>query len=107
MRRSAKFAAIASLAALPLMGSMVAPAVAQIGAPPPPQAEVVPRPPVARPGAYWVWQPGYWRWAPRQGRYVWAQGHYVHPPYAQAVWVPGNWVLVRGRWVWREGRWRR
>lgn len=106
MRRSAKLAAIASLAALPLVGTMVTPASAQYGAPPTPQYEAVPPPPrVAPGGAAWVWQPGYWRWNGR--RYIWAQGHYVHAPYRQAVWVPGNWVLVRGRWVWRQGHWRR
>ena len=109
MRRSAKLAAIASLAALPLTGAMVAPANAQYGAPPVPQVEAVPPPPVAvpnaYPGAYWVWQPGYWRWNGR--RYIWFPGRYVASPYARAVWEPGNWVLVRGRWVWREGHWRR
>ncbi|HEY1504353.1 MAG TPA: hypothetical protein VGF92_08635 [Stellaceae bacterium] len=107
MRRSAKLAVIASLAALPFIGGMAAPTSAQTGAPPALQAEPMPPPPAAAPGAYWVWQPGYWRWAPRQGRYVWAPGRYVHAPYAQAVWEPGNWVLIRGRWVWRAGHWRR
>jgi len=106
MRRSTKLAAIVSLAALPLVGGMIAPASAQVGAPPALQFEAVPPPPMVAPGAAaWVWQPGYWRWNGR--RYVWARGRYVHAPYRQAVWVPGNWVLVRGRWVWREGHWRR
>jgi len=105
MRRSAKLVAIASLAALPLLVGMTASAIAQVGAPPPPQAEAVPPPPSAGPGAYWVWQPGYWRG--NGHRYVWFAGRYVHAPYARAVWVPGNWVLVRGRWVWRTGHWRR
>lgn len=106
MNRTIKCIALTAAAILPLLGD-VAPALAQAMAPPPPQAEAVPPPPVAGPGAYWVWQPGYWRWAPRQGRYVWFQGRYVHAPYAQAMWVPGEWVVVRGRWVWHGGHWRR
>ena len=106
MRRSAKLFAIASLAALPFIGFVTAPAIAQMAAPPPPQVEAVPPPPMVAPGRQaWVWQPGYWRWNGR--RYVWSQGHYVRAPYRQAVWVPGNWVLVRGRWVWHQGHWRR
>jgi hypothetical protein len=97
----AKTLAIAVLASLPLLASIV-PAHAQMVAPPPPQAEAVPPPPG---GPYVVWQPGRWRWNGVQ--YVWIPGHYARPPYARAVWVPGRWVLVRGRWIWRDGHWRR
>ncbi len=106
MRRSAILLAVVSLAALPLLGS-VTPVHAQMVAPPPPRAEAMPPPPGARPGVYWVWQPGYWRWEPRRRQYVWFAGRYVHAPRARAAWVPGEWVLVRGRWVWHNGHWRR
>ena len=42
-----------------------------IGAPPPPQVEVVPGP---RRGYLWV--PGYWDW--RGGRHYWVRGNWVH-----------------------------
>jgi hypothetical protein len=105
MIRTIKYIALTAAAILPLLGD-VGPALAQAAPPPPPQAEAVPPPPVVAPGApYWVWQPGYWRWNGR--RYAWFQGRYVHAPYAQAMWVPGEWVVVRGRWVWHGGHWRR
>ena len=91
---------------LPLLGS--APSLAQTAPPPPLQAEVVPAPPPPPRGAHvrpWVWQAGYWRWNGRA--YRWVPGHYVRGPRVGAVWVPGQWVVVRGRYVWHAGHWRR
>lgn len=104
MPRSWKQIACAVAAIFPLFGETT-PALAQAMAPPPPQAEVVPAPPVAGPGAYWAWRPGFWRWNGR--RYIWVPGHYARAPRAAAVWAPGAWVFVGGRYVWHPGHWRR
>jgi len=105
MQRSWFISAFGAAIAALLMVGVIEPALSQNFAPPAPQVEVVPAPPVARPNVYWVWQPGYWRWNGR--RYHWIPGHYVRAPRAAAVWLPGQWVFVGGRYVWRPGHWQR
>jgi hypothetical protein len=104
LARTVKHWACLAVALLPLMSAV--PAIAQTMAPPPPQAEMAPPPP-PHGGGYWVWQAGYWRWSANRNTYVWRPGHYVRAPYAQAVWIPGQWVFVNGRYVWHDGHWRR
>ena len=104
MPHSFKSIVLTAVALLPLLGSAGL-ALAQSMAPPPPQAEIIPAPPHAGPGAYWAWRPGFWRWNGRA--YHWIPGHYVRAPRAAAVWEPGGWVLVHGRYVWHAGHWRR
>ncbi len=82
------------------VGAANAQIVVRIGAPPPPQVEVVP----AAPHPGWVWVPGYHRWDGH--RYVWVRGSYRRPPHPGAVWVAGDWREERGGHVWHAGYWR-
>src|SRR5438067_12103438 len=82
------------------LGSIAAPAAADIFvrvAPPPPREEVVPPP---RHG--FVWVPGHWEWNGR--RHIWMNGTWLRERrgyrYREPAWVEreGRWSMERGRW---------
>ncbi|HTR81718.1 MAG TPA: hypothetical protein VMM58_08810 [Bacteroidota bacterium] len=95
-------------AALGILLAAATPASAQIhvglhinvGPPPPPREEVVPRP-----RGNVVWIEGYYKWHPRRHRYTWVRGHWERPPHPHSVWVAGRWEHRNGEWVYFEGRW--
>jgi len=74
-------------------------------APPPPQVEAIPSPPVtATSTQVVVWQAGHWNWS--GANWNWVPGQYVARPQVGAVWVPGQWVQqVDGRYRWSPGHW--
>ncbi|HTX17428.1 MAG TPA: hypothetical protein VMG34_02110 [Bacteroidota bacterium] len=93
---------------LAAMMSIAVPALAQlhvglhiqVGPPPPPREEVVPRP-----HGHVIWIDGYYRWHPHRHAYVWVRGHWERPPRPHSVWVPGRWERRNGEWVNFEGHW--
>ncbi|MFO1477490.1 MAG: YXWGXW repeat-containing protein [Verrucomicrobiota bacterium] len=68
--------------------------------PPPPQVEVVGKPP--RPDC--VWMPGFWSW---DNGWVWTSGCWGLPPTKDSVWVSGHWAHRGKGWVWVKGYWRK
>ena len=72
-------------------------------APPAPQTEAVPPPPVTT-GQQAYWQPGHWSWT--MSGWVWVGGVYVTPSQPATAWVPGQWVSQPGGgYVWMDGHW--
>lgn len=43
-------------------------------------------------------------WEWRGGRYVYINGHYEHA--GPREWIPGHWREARGGYVWVKGHWR-
>ncbi len=70
-------------------------------APPPPQAEIIIKPPVSE--AALVWQPGHWDWI--SGGYAWTGGAWVSQAGHGRVWQFGSWSNATGAWVWNPARW--
>ena len=93
---------------LAAMMSVAVPALAQlhvglniqVGPPPPPREEVLPRP-----HGNVIWIDGYYRWHPHRHAYVWVRGHWERPPRPRSVWVPGRWERRNGEWVNYPGHW--
>ena len=107
-------AALAGIAALPLLVGCVERRVVYVQSPPlgAPAGEVVvneapPAPPseviIAAPGPEYVWTPGFYSW---QGRWVWVRGSWAVPPHRHAVWIGGHWGRRGHGYVWVGGRWR-
>jgi hypothetical protein len=71
-------------------------------APPPPQVETIPAPPMTTPGM--VWQQGNWTY--QNGNWVWVPGAYVARPQTYSVWMPGQCIQNSdGQYVWQPGHW--
>ena len=94
----------ALLCALIVLGSVTAPALAQVNinidlgiAPPAPRYEAVPAP-----RAGYVWAPGYWNWADQ--RHVWAPGRWMEAR-PGSYWVADRWASRDGRHHFEPGRW--
>lgn len=68
-----------------------------IGAPPPPQAEVVPVVPSGQ-----VWAPGFYEYV--HGQYVWRRGHLMAGRSGQH-WVPESWERRGDHHHFEEGHW--
>jgi hypothetical protein len=110
--------AASALAALALVGCVVAPlppagypypmavegppgaVVVAPQAPPPPIVETV----VAAPAPGYLWIGGYWSWT--GGRHVWTRGYWAAPRPGYR-WVPRQWVHGPGGWHQRGGQWAR
>ena len=72
-------------------------------APPPPQVESIPAPPVAEAQTMY-WRPGHWMWT--GANWSWSPGQYVQRPEPTAVWSPGHWAQrPDGGYVWVDGHW--
>ena len=75
-------------------------------APPAPQTEVIPAPPVAATVTTY-WEPGHWNW--NGASWVWIAGQYtqrVQQPTVTATWVAGQWMQqADGGYVWVAGHW--
>jgi hypothetical protein len=69
---------------------------------PPPQAEVIPKPPVT--ATPLVWQPGHWNW--NGSGYVWEPGQYVPRDGHSDMYMPGYWAeSPQGGWHWVPAHW--
>jgi hypothetical protein len=68
---------------------------------PPPQAEVMPKPPVSAQPL--IWQPGHWDW--NGANYVWTPGAWVPRAGHGSLWQYGYWTLSGGTWVWVPSHW--
>jgi WXXGXW repeat (2 copies) len=88
------------IAALLLLASC-----ARGGAPPapipPPQPEMVPKPPVS--AVPLTWQPGHWDWT--GSSYVWVPGQYVDAAGHGGSWMPAWWEDTASGWVWHPAHW--
>lgn len=69
--------------------------------PPPPQAEIVSKPPVSDQAL--VWQPGHWD--QMAGGYAWTPGTWVAQAGHGRLWQEGAWSNITGPWVWMPARW--
>ena len=98
------------LASAALLG-LLAGAIGQVRAQPPPPYPYPPVPPPRYepvpppPGGAYVWEPGHWHW--NGFRYVWAGGHYVvrGPAYGRYVQGHWRWSPRRGQYVWEPAHW--
>jgi hypothetical protein len=70
-------------------------------APPPPQVEIVPKPPIS--AVPLVWRPGDWRWT--GSGYAWQPGDYEPMAGHGRQWLPGHWDGDDGRYAWVPGHW--
>ncbi len=68
---------------------------------PPPQAEVLPLPPVT--ATPLIWRPGHWDW--NGGGYAWVPGAYVPRGDHSNEWLPGHWVQQGAGWAWVPAHW--
>ena len=68
---------------------------------PPPQAEIIPKPPVS--ATPLIWQPGHWEWT--GSAYAWSAGTWVARAGHGSLWQPGYWALTTGGWTWVPGHW--
>jgi hypothetical protein len=68
---------------------------------PPPQPEIIPKPPVS--GAPLLWQPGHWNWTGTG--YVWEPGEYVPAAGHGTLFQTGYWQPTPTGWVWVQPHW--
>jgi hypothetical protein len=88
-------------AALGLAGCATQVAFAPQPTVPPPQAEVIPKPPVSEQPL--IWQPGHWDWT--GGSYAWTSGAWVLRAGHGTSWQDGYWTQVNGSWSWVPPHW--
>ena len=69
---------------------------------PPPQPEVMDKPPVTTTPL--IWQPGHWDWA--GSGYAWTHGAFVPREGHSELWMPGYWAQTPdGGWSWQPPHW--
>jgi len=68
---------------------------------PPPQAEMIPKPPVS--AETLLWQPGHWDW--NGSGYVWQPGEYVPAAGHGTLFQTGYWQPTPSGWAWVKPHW--
>ncbi len=68
---------------------------------PPPQVEVMPRPPIADTAL--IWRPGDWEWT--GSGYAWRPGAYEPAGGHSSNWLPGHWEGAGSSYAWVPGHW--
>jgi hypothetical protein len=93
---------LAALAGLALLSACAAQVIAPPYPPvPPPQAEMIPKPPVSEQPL--IWQPGHWDYT--GASYAWTGGAWVLRAGHGTAWQDGYWTQVNGAWSWVAPHW--